>query len=153
MLLGNAAQLDRAPYVTDAFKDIIRQAVKLAETEPDGKYHLDGDDVFVMLVTTETYPTSKQRSEIHKDHLDIQILFSGCETFGISNYAPEALLDQAMENDVHFIPEIEKESFVTLYPNDFIVFYPGEAHRPQCSLDEEVHPIRKAVVKIHKRWL
>ena len=152
MLLGKASALDKVAYVDKRLTSLIGKAILLAEENPDGKYNIEGEQVFVILVSTSTNPREEQKSEIHKDHADIQIILQGSEVFGISSYAPETLQKQKMDNDVCFIPNIENESFVTLHQHDFIVFFPGEAHRPQCSVDNEVHDVRKAVVKIHKDW-
>ncbi len=152
MLIGKASDLNKNPYVDARVLELVKKTIELAKTQPDGKYSLDGDKVFVNLVSTSTFPTETRQSEIHKDFADIQILLEGCEVFGVSSYAPQDLQEQEMKNDVCFIPGIEKESFLTLYPNDFVLFYPGEAHRPQCSQDGQEHDIRKAVVKIPKEW-
>lgn len=152
MLLGNMSSLDRLSFVDKRIVQYAEVAQKLAMTEKeDGKYPIEGDDVFVVLASEVTQLASERKSEIHHDYIDIQLILKGKEVFGVSSHTGEQYLGKAFENDLCFLPQIENESFVTLVEGDFIVFYPGEAHRPLCAYDDTPEPIRKAVVKIHRR--
>ena len=32
--------------------------------------------------------------------------------------------------------------------NDFVIFYPGELHKPLCAINQQLAKIRKVVVKV-----
>lgn len=101
-------------------------------------------------MTPETEYVESRKTEIHRDYLDIQIVLEGEETFGYSIETPQALLDKPdYENDVLLFNEVSNESFISLKGGDFIIFYPGESHRPQCATREPM-TVRKAVVKVHR---
>lgn len=152
MLSGNINHLDRLSYVDNRIHDYVLKSVALAkENQEDGKFEINGDDVFLILVTAMTEPAEHRKSEIHYNYIDIQLLLKGDEVFGISGYTEAEYLDKEFENDVCFLPEIENEDFVTLHEGDFVIFYPGEAHRPLCSAGDSPQQIRKAIIKIHTR--
>jgi len=152
MLSGNINHLERLSYVDSRIHDYVLKSVALAkENQEDGKFEIDGSDVFLILATVTTEPVEDRKSEIHYNYIDIQLLLSGDEVFGISGYTDAEYLNKEFENDVCFLPEIENEEFVTLHEGDFMIFYPGEAHRPLCSADDSPQEIRKAIIKIHKR--
>ncbi|MGS6531626.1 YhcH/YjgK/YiaL family protein, partial [Enterobacter hormaechei] len=52
--------------------------------------------------------------------------FNGNRFFFI---APDALADK----DIAFLPEGEQEKTVVLSEGDFVVFWPGEVHKPLCA--------------------
>jgi biofilm protein TabA len=53
--------------------------------------------------------------------------------------------DWLAEKDIAFLPEQEKT--VILNEGDFVVFYPGEVHKPLCAVGAPAK-VRKAVVKM-----
>ena len=56
-------------------------------------------------------------------------------------------IDWLTEKDIAFLPAGEQEKTVILNEGDFVVFYPGEVHKPLCAVDEPAK-VRKAVVKM-----
>ncbi|MGF1764425.1 YhcH/YjgK/YiaL family protein [Aliivibrio kagoshimensis] len=154
MLFGNIDQLDLVPYISTRLRSLIIEAVTLAQkNEEDGKYPLSKEDVFVMLVSTQTEPLEEKVAEIHKHYIDVQILLSGAERLGYSNNLNNvhASLTE-LENDVLFVDEVQHENFVDLHSGDFVVFYPNQIHRPLCAITE-ASSIRKAVLKIPFEFL
>jgi biofilm protein TabA len=148
MLFGNIDQLDLLPYTYTKLRKCIEEAVTIAQENPEGKYSLSDDRIFVMVNATATEPTEQRAAEIHKKYIDIQILLEGEERFGYSNQLSDSFkaLDK-LDNDVLFIDEVAHENFVDLNAGDFVVFYPEQIHRPQCAVNTPM-PIKKAVVKI-----
>ena len=51
------------------------------------------------------------------------------------------------ERDIAFLSAGEQEKTGILNEGDFVVFYPGEVHKPLCAVGEPAK-VRKAVVKI-----
>ncbi|MBD1576142.1 MULTISPECIES: YhcH/YjgK/YiaL family protein [Vibrio] len=153
MYFGNVKRLEWS-FLPAHFLNYLEQALTIAANhEETGRYNIDGDNVFCVLMTPETEPKELRKTEIHRDYLDIQLLLEGEETFGYSIETPQPLLDKPeYTNDVLLFNEVGNESYISLRANDFIIFYPGESHRPQCATREPM-AIKKIVVKVHKSMI
>lgn len=123
-------------------------------TLPVGRHEIDGDDIFVLIQEMPTKPAAQLRPEAHRRYIDVQILLSGREAYGFC--LPDADLepvdDRLETQDIAFYPDHPDQYSVRLDVNDFIVFFPGEFHRPCCEIDGSVD-IRKAVIKVDSRLL
>lgn len=114
----------------------------------DGRHAIDGDDVFALVSTYETGPSTEKRFETHVRHIDLQYLASGHERI---LHAPAAAL--AVETpydaatDVAFYGEPPFASSLLMRPGDLAIFYPGDAHKPGCMAGGR-HAVRKIVVKV-----
>ena len=120
----------------------------------DGRYAVEGDDIFALLQQPETEPEAVRKFELHRKYIDIQLLLSGSEK---QLYAPEPAEDrQPLEDrlgdlDYAFYARPRRYNAVLLWPGDFTVYLPGELHCPNCVPDgEEARRIRKVVLKIRK---
>lgn len=115
---------------------------------PDGRHAIDGDEVFALVSTYETGPSTEKRFETHVRHVDLQYVASGHERI---LHAPAAALavetpyDEAA--DVAFHAEPPFASSLLLRPGDLAVFHPGDAHKPGCMAGGR-HTVRKVVVKV-----
>ncbi|PWI32434.1 DUF386 domain-containing protein [Vibrio albus] len=148
MLFGNINQLELIPYTYTKLRKCIEEAVVIAKNNPEGKYALTDDRIFVMINATTTEPTEERAAEIHKKYIDIQIVLEGEERFGYSNQLDDSFKSlEKLENDVLFIENVTHENYIDLYVGDFVVFYPEQIHRPQCAVNKPM-PIKKAVIKI-----
>ena len=133
--------------------DALRQAIEhvkahVSEETPPGKYDIDGNNVFYMISEDTTEPLVARLAEYHVRYLDIQIVLRGQEAMTFSTRpagAPD--IDWLTEKDIAFLPAGEQEKTVILNEGDFVVFYPGEVHKPLCAVDEPAK-VRKAVVKM-----
>ncbi|UAN10203.1 YhcH/YjgK/YiaL family protein [Raoultella planticola] len=134
--------------------DALRQAIEyvkahVSEETPPGKYDIDGSNVFYMISEDTTEPLAARRAEYHARYLDIQIVLRGQEamTFSTRPAAGTPDIDWLAERDIAFLSAGEQEQTVILNEGDFVVFYPGEVHKPLCAVGEPAK-VRKAVVKI-----
>ena len=81
-------------------------------------------------------------------YLDIQIVLRGSEGMTFSTLPPgEPQTDWLAEKDIAFLAEGQQEKTVILNEGDFVVFYPGEVHKPLCAVGAPAK-VRKAVVKM-----
>jgi len=115
---------------------------------PDGRYEVEGSDLFYNLQNYETVP-GKLTLEAHRKYVDIQFVISGRERFGYT--ALENLkepLESHPENDIWFYKGVF-DTVVTLSGNRFIVVWPGDAHAPGIAADDTGPiPCRKCTVKV-----
>ncbi|HAS6348321.1 TPA: YhcH/YjgK/YiaL family protein [Vibrio vulnificus] len=150
MFVGKTTELTFASCLSSNLKQIIAQVLaKLAEPIADGRHELDGDNAFFLVMSDHTQPLALRKSECHQRYLDVQILLSGKETFGYS-LQPFASIeeDHLAERDLAFSRQVIDERFVTLSANEFIVFYPGQPHRPLIAVEGDGEKVRKAVIKV-----
>ena len=115
----------------------------------NGRYEIDGNDIYVALQDYNTKSESEGKFEAHKEYIDIQFIVTGSEKLGygdIEHYSPITEYDK--EKDIVFLANKEKENhFVFAKENDFVIFAPQDAHMPCISINESTY-VKKAVVKI-----
>ncbi|WP_255987281.1 YhcH/YjgK/YiaL family protein [Chitinolyticbacter albus] len=118
---------------------------------PAGRHALEGEAMFLLIQEPLTGAIESKRPEAHVQHADIQLLLAGEERYGVAlaDAALPVLEDRRDRHDIAFFAAPEREVQVVLRPGEFLVFWPGELHRPCCAVGAAM-PIRKAVVKIHR---
>ncbi len=152
MFVGNSSQLEFTQCLAPELRQIIAQVVeRLKSPIEEGRYELQGDSAFFMVVNDHTQLLAQRKSECHSRYLDVQMLLEGKETFGYSTL-PYLGLDEDLlaEKDVAFSEQIQQEKFVTLQAGDFVVFPPGQPHRPLVAVNDEPQPVRKVIIKVDK---
>lgn len=118
---------------------------------PAGRHPLEGDVMFLLIQEPLTGEFESKRPEAHVQHADIQLLLAGEEVYGVAlaEAGLQVLEDLRDRHDIAFFGAPQREARITLRPGEFLVFWPGELHRPCCAAGSPA-PIRKAVVKIHR---
>ncbi|WP_114192612.1 YhcH/YjgK/YiaL family protein [Edaphovirga cremea] len=149
MITGNIHHLELVPYLPTALADAIEYIKKnITADTPLGKHDIKGNDVFVLISNDSTAPIAERRAEYHARYLDIQIVLAGEEGMTFSNLpAGKPDTDWLAEKDIAFLPSGEDEKSFVMKAGDFVVFYPGEVHKPLCAVGEPAN-VRKAVVKM-----
>ncbi len=154
MIVGNISLLETA-ILPAKLLSVLREhaaSVPMIAARKDGRYELEGKDIFVMLSTVATQPVSQRRTEFHHDYLDIQLVLEGQEWIGIGPFNWVAPDIAAEKPDAYYTSDLAAASHLRLAPGDFAIFYPGEPHQALCTL-EQPGTVRKAVFKIHKDCL
>ncbi|MGK9173754.1 YhcH/YjgK/YiaL family protein [Yokenella regensburgei] len=131
----------------------LRQAIEhikahVTEATPTGKHDIDGSRLFYLVSEDMTQPFAERRAEYHARYLDIQIVLKGQEGMTFSTLpagAPDT--DWLADKDIAFLPKGDEEKTFTLSEGDFVVFYPGEVHKPLCAVGAPAQ-VRKVVVKV-----
>lgn len=115
---------------------------------PDGRYVIQGDEIYVMTQSYYTDAPEIKKIESHKKYIDIQYIVSGRELIGwLPTEELKEMAPYSEERDVVFYHNSEYMSHLVLMPGMFAVFYPHDAHRPGCFLDKPM-PVRKIVIKV-----
>jgi len=106
-------------------------------------------DAFFIVQEWSTKLVHDAPIEAHKRFIDIQYLVKGAERIGVA--LPDGSLspieDRLEKDDIAFFRTPKNESFITLSPGQFVVFYPDELNRPCCCIDVPA-VIRKTVIKV-----
>ena len=121
---------------------------KSLSEKTDGKYPVDGYNIYYSIQKYTTKPLNEGKLEAHRKYIDIQFVLSGEELLG---YAPLKGLKIAEEynpqKDIAFYeipPEITKAK---LEPGLFCILFPEDAHLPCRQINEPIE-VQKVVIKI-----
>ena len=147
MIIGNIHHLQS--WLPDALRQAIEHVkAHVNEATPLGKHDIDGNNLFYLISEDSTEAQAERRAEYHARYLDIQIVLRGQEGMTFSTLpAGEPQIDWLADKDIAFLPEGEQEKTVVLSEGDFVVFYPGEVHKPLCAVGAPAK-VRKVVVKM-----
>jgi len=147
VIIGNIHHLQ--PWLPAELRQAIEHIKQHVTPEtPLGKHDIDGNNLFFLVSEDETQPLAERRAEYHARYLDIQIVMRGVEGMTFSCLpAGEPDTDWLADKDIAFLAEGGQEKTVVLQEGDFVVFYPGEVHKPLCAVGENAR-VRKVVVKM-----
>ena len=111
----------------------------------NGRTIIDGENVFVNVMDADLRDAEGAAFEYHRRYADLQIDLSGGEHWGwASEGRPEG--EFSTESDAGFASGPEHAGG-ELGEGRFVIFSPGELHKPSCKTPGCDH-VRKAVVKI-----
>ncbi|MFG6656198.1 YhcH/YjgK/YiaL family protein [Scandinavium sp. M-37] len=147
MIAGNIHHLHS--WLPQELRDAIEHVkAHVTDATPLGKHDIDGNRLFYLISEDTTEPLAARRAEYHARYLDIQIILKGQEGMTFSTQpAGTPDTDWLADKDIAFLPEGVQEKTVVLSEGDFVVFYPGEVHKPLCAVGSSAK-VRKAVVKM-----
>ncbi|MDH4162129.1 MAG: YhcH/YjgK/YiaL family protein [Nitrospirota bacterium] len=112
---------------------------------PAGRHEIDGDRIYAICSKGPGRKRSEGKLETHQRYIDIQYVISGKDEMG---WRPAATCTRPAgpydaDKDIRFFDD-EPDSWITVNPGAFTVFYPSDAHLPLIS-DREIH---KIIIKI-----
>lgn len=114
---------------------------------PDGRYELQGDDLFALVQSYPTTPGAEKRFESHQRYVDLQFVAAGRERV---LHAPVGTMEVETpylpENDIAFYQEPGVSSSVLLRSGDFVILFPHDGHKPGCMAGGR-DTVKKVVVK------
>jgi YhcH/YjgK/YiaL family protein len=112
----------------------------------NGKYEIDGDDIFALVSEYKTKDEIDGKFESHKKYIDVQFLAKGAELIGYAPFKNQELITE-YNNDKDIAFYKGDKSFLKIEQGMFAVFFPGELHMPgiKTSISETV---KKVVIKI-----
>jgi YhcH/YjgK/YiaL family protein len=120
----------------------------------DGRYDIDGSNLYYLVQRYQTKPADQCKLEAHKDYIDIQFVADGEE---ILAYTPLDNLEIATpynkEKDIIFYKTPANISSIVLTAGIFCVLFPDDAHMPKCRLKSPSNlsagaDVLKIVVKV-----
>jgi len=149
MILDIIGNLNKYTCLSEKFKIAIRFLEdNKVEKLPEGKYEIDGDNVFILIQTYTSRDEKKNKWESHKKYIDIQYVLRGAETIGYKSVLELNLAEDFFkEKDIAFYEEVENWTQLSLQAGDFAIFFPEDAHKPCCKSNEP-KLIKKAVIKL-----
>ena len=120
-----------------------------APETPDGRYTIDGEQVFALVQSYDTAPATEKQFETHRRHIDIQYIVSGRERILHAPFGPlEVETPYDDDRDAVFYRDPAASTSILLAAGDFAVFHPHDAHKGGCMAGGR-EAVRKVVVKVH----
>lgn len=112
---------------------------------PDGRYEIDGNDLFLTLTRSPLRPERDAPLEAHRRYIDIQIVLEGEERFGwkSTDGCIRPAGEYSAERDIVFYEDLP-DGFLSLSAGQMAVFFPSDAHAPLIGRGE----VRKCIVKV-----
>ena len=153
MLIGYlATQENQIKGQNNSYFNEVIEVIKKTDfsSASDGTYDLKGKDLFYHLMTYKTKEGIGQTSaEVHKRYIDFYYILGGEEKLG---YAPKMESFNFSSNydsatDIEFVKDVTSEKFFTIQKGMFVIFFPGEIHRPGLIV-EESSIIKKIIFKV-----
>ena len=146
MILGSLKNTDVIELYNPLFKmafDFVR-TTDFSKLE-DGKYEIQGDDLFLVLNTINGKSESEAVTEAHRKYIDIQIPLTGNEALGWIPIKKCIDIKSAYDEQKDLILfENQPTNFINVESGDFLVFFPDDGHAPGIGKGM----IRKVIVKV-----
>ena len=137
---------------------VLQQALTLAiaanpQEKTPGRYALQGENIFMNVMQFTTQSPEQKKAELHQQYIDIQMLLSGEERilFGMTDSARHCE-EMHVEDDYQLCSQIADEQAMVLKPGKFVIFMPGEPHKPGCVVQAPMD-IKKVVIKVRASLL
>ncbi|MBR5472526.1 MAG: YhcH/YjgK/YiaL family protein [Clostridia bacterium] len=127
--------------------DFIKKAI--AENLPDGKYEIDGKELWASVQEYTSKLESEAKAEAHKNYIDIQYIVSGVEV--IEGFDIDKATEKSEYNDVKDVMFYENYALSTkgiLSADEYGIFFPRDVHKPGMCLCGNQATVKKIVVKV-----
>lgn len=121
---------------------------KSVRSSAEGRYEVQGEDLYFVVQEYQTQPIEKGLLEIHRRYLDIQYIVSGRECIGYHPF--DGLTEEQPydgEKDIAFYRLHGATSRIVMEEGMFAIFWPHEPHMPGRMADIP-EKVKKIVVKI-----
>lgn len=148
MILDNIKNLEKYEKVHEQIKNVINFLENFDKNDfKTGRIDIN-NNLFASLQTYEPLEASKKDFEVHKDYIDLQYLVTSSERIDFAtedSYGKTYEMDK--DGDFFLTNDIANFSKLILNEGDFAIFFPGEFHKPGCTLEKSVE-VKKIVFKI-----
>lgn len=146
MILDTIQNASRYLSLSGNFKDAFKflQRTDLRELAL-GRHEINGEMIYASISRGPGRSRQEGRLETHVSYIDIQMVLTGTEEMG---WKPRSTCEQPTgaydeRKDIQFFSDLP-DTWFSMRPGQFVVFFPEDAHMPMISPDE----IHKVVIKI-----
>ena len=146
MIIDTLDNLGKYTALNPLFADVV-EFLKThdLQTMEAGKYPIKDKDLFLNLSLTKQRTKETAFLETHIDMIDIQVPITCAETFGYSPLCDLPAFEYNAEKDITKYGDTKPQTYVTVNPGQFAIFFPQDGHAP-CIIEEE--EIKKATFKV-----
>jgi len=122
---------------------------------PEGRYAIDGDAIFAIVMRYDTALPQAGRFESHRDYADIQTVLEGAEGFECDD---ASLLEVAVPYDAardaaFYARSAPGRYRIDVRPGSFVMLYPHDAHLAGLIVGDTSRSVKKVVVKVRMNLL
>lgn len=134
------------PFVND-IKAFLDRSDLLQLNSPE--IEIQGRDLFVRIMRYTPKPAVENKLEAHQIYADVQVILSGREIMQVSPGAViKPVTEYNREKDYQFFQVDESMTDLLVAARTFVVFFPGEVHRPSCLAAPGDGEVFKLVFKV-----
>ena len=146
MIIDTLDNLGKYVALNPLFADVV-EFLKTHDlrTMEVGKYPIKDKDLFLNLSLTKQRTKETAFLETHIDMIDIQVPITCAETFGYSPLCDLPAFEYNAEKDITKYGDTKPQTYVTVNPGQFAIFFPQDGHAP-CIIEEE--ELKKAIFKV-----
>ena len=146
MIIDTLDNLGKYTALNPLFADVVEfMKTHDLQTMEAGKYPIKDKDLFLNLSLTKQRTKETAFLETHIDMIDIQVPITCAETFGYSPLCDLPAFEYNAEKDITKYGDTKPQTYVTVNPGQFAIFFPQDGHAP-CIIEEE--EIKKAIFKV-----
>lgn len=147
MIIDTIENLGKYVALNPLFADVVAflKSNDLLAMET-GKYPIK-DGLFMNLQVAKQRTRETAVLETHVEMIDIQMPLTCDETFGYTPLCDLPDFEYNAEKDITKYGDIKAQTYVTVKPGQFAIFFPQDGHAP-CILDEP--EVKKAIFKVKK---
>ncbi|WP_273383066.1 N-acetylneuraminate anomerase [Actinobacillus porcinus] len=130
--------------VCDYLKNINLQALE------NGRHDIT-DDIFMNVMTPTSDAPENKKAELHHRYIDVQLIIDGVDGMEYGVEQPDlSQYEEYHEEDDYQLTSvaITDKNWIEVHPQQFVVFFPYEPHKPCCNVNGKVAQLKKLVVKV-----
>ena len=116
------------------------------QTLPNGRYAIDGDNVYAIVTEAPTKDYDKTAFESHRKYIDLQYVITGEENMAKASLA-SVTVSKPYNESTDLANYTGEGKIYTVPQNNFILFFPSDAHRPNITPGGN-KVVKKIVIKI-----
>lgn len=146
MIIDTIENLGKYVALNPLFADVI-EFLKNNDlrTMEEGKYPIKDKNLFLSVQVAKQRTKESAFIETHIEMVDIQIPISCAETYGYSPLCDLPEFEYDAELDMTKYGDTKPQTYVTIKPGQFVIFFPQDGHVP-CIIDEP--EIKKVIFKV-----
>ena len=146
MIIDTIENLGKYVTLNPLFADVVEFLKNNDfQTIEEGKHFIKDKDLFVNIQVAKGKTQDAAVLETHIEMIDIQIPITCEETFGYTPLCDLPDFEYNTEKDITKYGDTKAQTYVTVKPGQFVIFFPQDGHAP-CIINQP--EIKKAIFKV-----
>ena len=146
MIIDTIENLGKYVALNPLFADVVEFLKNNdLQTIEEGKHFIKDKDLFVNIQVAKGKTQEAAVLETHIEMIDIQIPITCEETFGYTPLCDLPDFEYNAEKDITKYGDTKAQTYVTVKPGQFVIFFPQDGHAP-CIINQP--EIKKAIFKV-----
>ena len=146
MIIDTIENLGKYVTLNPLFADVVEFLKNNdLQTIEEGKHFIKDKDLFVNIQVAKGKTQEAAVLETHIEMIDIQIPITCEETFGYTPLCDLPDFEYNAEKDITKYGDTKAQTYVTVKPDQFVIFFPQDGHAP-CIINQP--EIKKAIFKV-----